>query len=111
MEASMSLSSVNLLVLVPLLAGSLLVGASALTTVYARRLGEAGGQALTFVLRNVLGLPLLFAGAIWAWQSPPPLVFAPNPPLAVAGWAPVGAGALVFVVGPVSICTPAGPAT
>ncbi|OGO10943.1 MAG: hypothetical protein A2Z66_07750 [Chloroflexi bacterium RBG_13_66_10] len=104
----MSLSSVNLLVLVPLLAGSLLVGASALTTVYARRLGEAGGRALTFVLRNVLGLPLVFAGAIWAWQSPSPWLFAPNPPLAVAGWALVVAGALVFVVGHVHIGTPAG---
>jgi len=104
----MSLTSVSLLVLVPLLAGSLLVGASASTTSFARRFGEARGQALTFVLRNVLGLPLVFVGAIWAWQSPSPWLFAPKPPLAVAGWTLVVAGALVFVVGHVHIGTPAG---
>ncbi len=104
----MSLTSGTLLVLVPLLAGSLLVGASALTTSFARRFGEARGQALTFLLRNALGLPLVFVGAIWAWQSPSPRPFSPSLPLGVLGWAFVAAGALVFVAGHVHIGTPAG---
>ncbi len=104
----MSLTSVSLLVLVPLLAGSLLVGASALTTSFARRFGVAGGQALTFVLRNVLGLPLVFVGAIWAWQSPSTWLFATDLPLAAVGWTLVAAGALIVVVGHVHIGTPAG---
>jgi len=104
----MSLTSVTLLVLVPLVAGSLLVGASALTTAYARRFGEAGGQALTFVLRNVLGLPLVFVGAIWAWRSPSPWLIATNLLMSVVGWILVAAGALVFAVGHVHIGSPAG---
>jgi len=53
--------------LLPLLLGFASDWASAFTTAYSRRWGERRGQALTFVLRMISGIPLWFIGILFGW--------------------------------------------
>lgn len=66
------------LFLVPLLLGFVLIGASAFTAEFSRRWGERGGQVVTFVLRNILGIPLWLIGLALAWLAPAPLLLTPG---------------------------------
>lgn len=85
--------------LVPLLLGFVFGGASAFTAAYSRRLGERGGQLITAVLRNVLGIPLWVIGYLWAWRTTSPWVLTPRPAFTTLGWLLVGAGLLPVAIG------------
>lgn len=91
------------LFLVPLLIGYLFVGASSFTAVYCRRFGERRGRIATAVLRNVLGIPLLFVGYIWAWITPSFQPFTPNAFIATLGWVLLLAGVVLMALGHVQI--------
>lgn len=55
------------LFLIPLIFGFGLAGASAFTALFSRRWGVKGGQRMTMILRNILGIPLWFFGFILGW--------------------------------------------
>ena len=79
-------------VLIPLLLGFAFNSASAFTTAFSRRWGEKRGQWVTFVLRNVLGIPLWVIGLGLAVRSPSPMLFAAPAPLEALGWVLLAAG-------------------
>jgi protein-S-isoprenylcysteine O-methyltransferase Ste14 len=78
--------------LIPLLFGLALAGASAFTAAYSRRWGERGGQWVTSLLRNVLGIPLWLFGFVLAWLAPAPLLFGSTAPLKTLGGLFLAAG-------------------
>ncbi|MFZ3071710.1 MAG: methyltransferase [Thermodesulfobacteriota bacterium] len=94
------------LFLIPLLIGFALVGLSAFTTASARRWGAKLGMKVTFVLRNILGIPLLILGAVLAWTSDAPFLFAPNKITRLAALFLIIAGAVPFVWGHINIGRP-----
>jgi len=63
-------------VLIPLLLGFAFDSASAFTAAFSRRWGEKRGQGVTFVLRNLLGIPLWVIGIGFAVRSASPVLFA-----------------------------------
>ena len=58
------------LFLLLLLPGFALVGASAFTAAFARRLGPAVGERATAILRSYLGMPLVAAGLVLGPRGP-----------------------------------------
>jgi protein-S-isoprenylcysteine O-methyltransferase Ste14 len=79
--------------LFPLLLGFALDAASAFTTVFSRHWGKSRGELVSFVLRNVLGIPLWVVGLGFAVRSPSPPVFAASSVTTVLGWLLLGFGA------------------
>lgn len=61
-----------------LIIGFTLAGASAFTALYSRWWGEKGGRMATVILRNLLGIPLWFAGFVLAWLNPSHFLFSPK---------------------------------
>jgi len=86
------LTSIPWLFLIPLLAGFAFNAASAFTAAHARRWGPSAGRAATFVLRNILGIPLWVAGLALAARTP-------APPLLPAGSPTEGAGSILVALG------------
>ncbi|MBZ5534728.1 MAG: hypothetical protein LAO31_02140 [Acidobacteriia bacterium] len=78
--------------LIPLLLGFTFDSASAFTAAFSRRWGEERGQWATFVLRNVLGVPLWVVGLGLAVRSPSPMLFVPPALLEKVGWVLLAAG-------------------
>ncbi len=87
------------LLLVPLIFGFVFAGASAFTATYSRRFGARGGTIVTAILRNLLGIPLLIIGYVWAWLIPSQWVFAPSGFTTSLGWILVTVGAAPLLVG------------
>jgi|GEM_PF-1872943 len=56
--------------LLPLVLGFTSNTASAFTAAFSRRWGEKGGRAASFVLRNVLGIPVWAMGFVLAVRTP-----------------------------------------
>jgi protein-S-isoprenylcysteine O-methyltransferase Ste14 len=81
--------------LIPLLLGFAFNCASAFTAAYSRRWGPRAGQWVTFVLRNVLGIPLWVVGLGLAVRAPSPMLFAATALLEALGWVLLAAGCLV----------------
>lgn len=80
-------------VLLPLLLGFALDSASAFTTAFSRRWGKSRGELASFVLRNVLGIPLWTVGLGFAVRSPSSPVFTESSVFTLAGWLLLGFGA------------------
>jgi protein-S-isoprenylcysteine O-methyltransferase Ste14 len=83
--------------LIPLLLGFTLNAASAFTTAYSRRWGEWGGQRASFILRNILGIPLWVVGLGLAVKTPSATLVAPTRVTNVVGWLPIAAGGVVIL--------------
>ncbi len=81
--------------LVLLIVGFGLDAASAFTTALSRRLGRSRGELATFVLRNVLGIPLWVLGVGFASVDPSPPLYARSPWNLAAGWALLLGGATI----------------
>lgn len=79
--------------LIPLLMGFGFHSASTFTTFFARRWGEPRGRALSFILRNLLGLPLWGAGLGMAVLTPGPLLYPTHGLADLAGWLVIAGGA------------------
>ncbi len=80
-----------------LLAGFTLDAASAFTTAFSRWWGESRGRLATFILRNVVGIPLWVVGLILAVRSPSPPVFGASGALEVLAGVLLGLGAVVQI--------------
>jgi protein-S-isoprenylcysteine O-methyltransferase Ste14 len=85
------------LFLIPLLLGFALNAASAFTAAYSRRWGERGGRWASFVLRNILGIPLWAMGLGFAVQTPSTMLVAPNLIMNIMGWLLIVAGGMVIL--------------
>jgi protein-S-isoprenylcysteine O-methyltransferase Ste14 len=71
--------------------------ASAFTAAYSCHLGAWGGQLLSIVLRNVLGLPLLAVAFVLAARLPAPRLLPAYRLIGAAGWLLLLAGALLII--------------
>ncbi len=89
--------------LIPLVIGLLLAGASAFTAVFSKRWGAAGGRTATFILRNLLGIPLWCLGFILAWFAPARWVFEPGPVTTAIGLLLIIIGAIPVVWGHIEL--------
>lgn len=85
--------------LIPLLIGFLFNWASAFTGLFVRRFGERGGRAATFVLRNILGIPVWVIGLIIAFRKPARPLLAPNPASYILGWVLIAVGLIPMIWG------------
>jgi protein-S-isoprenylcysteine O-methyltransferase Ste14 len=85
------------LFLFPLLAGFLFNWASAPTAFYIRRLGETRGRALTFLFRNILGIPVWAAGLALACRVDVPALWPDTVLPVAAGWVLICAGGLLIL--------------
>lgn len=90
-------------VLFTLLVGFACDAASAFTAAFSRRWGARSGQWITFVLRNVLGIPLWVIGLGLAVRSPSPVLFAVPTLLEACGWGLLAAGCGVQVLALVAL--------
>jgi protein-S-isoprenylcysteine O-methyltransferase Ste14 len=84
--------------LAPLVLGFVLDAASAFTTAFSRRWGELRGQQVTFVLRNVLGIPLWVVGLGLAVRNQSPVLFHLTPVAEVVGWLLLAGGSVIQVL-------------
>jgi len=83
--------------------GFALVGSSAFTSAYSRWWGEKGGQWATIILRNLLGIPLWFAGFVLAWIEPSPFLLNPNITLKLIGSLLIILGSIPFIWGHIEL--------
>jgi len=83
--------------LLPLLLGFLFNSLSAFTAIFCERLGEARGRALTFLLRNILGIPLWALGYALAARMRMPPFLGPSAAKSVAAWALIASGATIIL--------------
>jgi protein-S-isoprenylcysteine O-methyltransferase Ste14 len=86
-----------LLFLVPLVLGFAVGAASAFTTAFSRRWGERRGQQVTFVLRNVLGIPLWVVGLGLAVRARSPVLFTSTSVAEVLGWLLLAGGSAIQI--------------
>lgn len=80
--------------LIPLLLGFALSWASAFTAAFSRRWGERGGQLVSLLLRNVVGIPLWVVGFALAYQTPSAMLIQPSPITEILGWLLVAVGCI-----------------
>lgn len=92
-------------VLITLLLGFACDAASAFTAAFSRRWGARRGQWVTFVLRNILGIPLWVVGLGLAVRSPSPPLLESSPLLDMLGGVLLAAGCAVQLLALASIRT------
>jgi protein-S-isoprenylcysteine O-methyltransferase Ste14 len=80
-----------------LLAGFTFNWASALTHFYSKRWGERRGRAVTFVTRNILGIPVWAMGIVLAVRTGARPFFVPGPPAEVTAWFLLGGGSALML--------------
>ncbi len=95
------------LFLIPLLFGFGLNSASAFTAAFSRLWGDSRGQQASFVLRNVLGVPLWVLGFILAVLQTSPLFYRYNLVTDILGWLLLTAGIVLILAALTSLRTPA----
>ena len=86
-----------LIFLIPLLIGFILNGASAFTAAFSRRWGRGRGELATFVLRNILGIPVWVIGLGMAVRTPSPPLFAGSAVTEVIGWVLAIVGSVIIL--------------
>ena len=85
------------LFLIPLLLGFTLTSASTFTAAFSRAWGESRGQQASFILRNILGLPLFGLGYILAMWQPSTLFFRYNFVTDILGWLLLAVGVMIIL--------------
>jgi len=83
--------------LVPLLLGFAFSSASTFTAAYSARLGKRGGQLVSVLLRDILGIPVWFLGLALAVRAPVSQVVATNAVSDVFSWFLLAAGSLLQI--------------
>jgi protein-S-isoprenylcysteine O-methyltransferase Ste14 len=83
--------------LLPLLVGFAFNLASAFTTFLCRTLGERGGRTATFILRNVVGIPVWSAGLALAVRAPSALAGATSTATELLGWLLLAGGSVIML--------------
>jgi len=84
--------------LVILLVGFALNSASAFTSAFSRRWGSHRGQLVTFVLRNILGIPVWVIGLGLAVRTPSPPLFRSTTLTEAIGWLLVTVGSVIILL-------------
>ncbi|MBZ5590003.1 MAG: hypothetical protein LAO05_15725 [Acidobacteriia bacterium] len=84
--------------LFPLVLGFLFNLLSAFTTFFCRVLGEPRGRATTFILRNVLGIPVWTVGLALAVRARSARLFAPSPVTELVGWLLLASGCTLILL-------------
>jgi protein-S-isoprenylcysteine O-methyltransferase Ste14 len=87
----------NFYFLIPLFAGFAFNWASAFTHFYSKRWGEGCGRMVTFVTRNILGIPVWAFGVILATKTTAKLLFVPGPAAKTLAWCLVGMGTFLMI--------------
>jgi protein-S-isoprenylcysteine O-methyltransferase Ste14 len=85
--------------LLPLLVGFALNWASAFTHFYSERWGDRRGRLASFVLRNILGIPVWVYGLALAARSSAALLFNPSLVTQGLGWLLLVAGTIPMIWG------------
>jgi len=85
--------------LIPLLTGFAFNWASAFTDFYSRRFGERSGRLASFILRNILGIPVWVYGLVLAFRESASPLFIPNLATEVLGWLLMAIGTIPIVWG------------
>jgi protein-S-isoprenylcysteine O-methyltransferase Ste14 len=83
--------------LIPLLIGFAFNWASAFTHFYSQRWGERRGRLVTFVTRNILGIPVWAFGVILAVREPAAAYFMPSPVIKIVAWVLLTVGTVLMV--------------
>lgn len=83
--------------LFPLLLGFAFNSASAFTAAYSARLGERGGQLVSILLRDVLGIPVWVLGLVLAVRTTALQVVATNGVSDVISWSLLMAGSFLQI--------------
>jgi protein-S-isoprenylcysteine O-methyltransferase Ste14 len=85
------------LFLIPLLAGFAFNWASAFTHFYSRKWGERPGRTVTFITRNILGIPVWAFGVVLATRTEARPLFVPGTAAQTLAWAFLGLGTVLMV--------------
>jgi protein-S-isoprenylcysteine O-methyltransferase Ste14 len=83
--------------LVPLLLGFAFNAASAFTAAYSATLGERGGQLVSALLRDVLGIPVWALGLVLAVRAPATQLVTTNGVSMASSWFLLAAGSLLQI--------------
>ncbi len=83
--------------LVPLLVGFAFSSASTFTAAYSARLGKRGGQLVSVLLRDVLGIPVWFLGLALAVRASASQLVATNAASDVFSWFLLAAGSCLQI--------------
>jgi protein-S-isoprenylcysteine O-methyltransferase Ste14 len=85
------------LFLIPLLAGFAFNWASAFTDFYSRRFSERSGRLISFITRNIIGIPVWVVGLILAFRASAPLLFVPDLIVRILGWILILGGTIPMI--------------
>jgi protein-S-isoprenylcysteine O-methyltransferase Ste14 len=85
------------LFLIPLLVGFVFNWASAFTDFYSRRFGDRRGRLVTFITRNILGIPVWVIGLVMAFRAAAPPLFVPGLAVKILGWILVWGGTIPMI--------------
>jgi len=85
--------------LILLLAGFIFNWASAFTHFYSKLWGERAGKLASFILRNILGIPVWVFGLVLATRASTTSLFNPSPMTEVLGWLLLVTGTIPMVWG------------
>ena len=96
------------LFLIPLLIGFVCNTVSAFTTAFSKRWGQSSGSLITFILRNILGIPVWALGYWLAVRTSATFFFVTALTSKVIGWLLIAIGGVTILVALVSIRTRAG---
>jgi protein-S-isoprenylcysteine O-methyltransferase Ste14 len=83
--------------LIPLVIGFVFNWASAFTHFYTKKWGERRGQAITFITRNILGIPVWALGVALATKTEARLLFEPGVAAKVLAYAFLGLGTILMI--------------
>jgi protein-S-isoprenylcysteine O-methyltransferase Ste14 len=76
---------------------------STFTMVYSEKWGKKSGTLLTFILRNITGIPVWAAGFLLAISESDRLLNSVSSAARITGWLMISAGATIIVIALVSI--------
>lgn len=83
--------------LIPLVIGFVFNWASAFTHFYTKKWGERRGQAITFITRNILGIPVWASGVALATKTEARLLFEPGVEAKILAYAFLGLGTILMI--------------
>jgi protein-S-isoprenylcysteine O-methyltransferase Ste14 len=83
--------------LIPLMIGFAFNWASAFTHFYSKRWGDRRGRMMTFVTRNILGIPVWAFGVILAYRESSALFFMPSPVIRILAWILLSIGTILMI--------------
>ncbi len=84
--------------LIPLIFGFACNLGSAFTGAFSKKWGDKRGSLITFVLRDILGIPVWAIGFILAAQYESPALFSASIFTEVAGWVMISAGGVIILI-------------